>query len=143
MCRYEQVLSVGKQMAPDGGFPLEIARTKPYGYSIFQLDNMATLCQVLSTPEDNLWAFESPDGRGIRKAVEFLYPFLADKSKWTRKPDIQAWEGWPARQPSLLFAGLALGEQRYLDLWKRLPADSTDAEVQRNIAITQPLLWLK
>jgi hypothetical protein len=59
------------------------------------------------------------------------------------KPDVQAWEGWPARQPALLFAGVALGEQRYLDLWKRLSADPTDAEVQRNIAITQPLLWMK
>lgn len=130
------------QMATDGSFPRELKRTKPYGYSIFQLDNMASLCQVLSTPSDNLWTFELPDGRGIRKAVQFLYPFLADKSKWPQKPDIQSWDGWPARQPSLLFAGLAFAESKYLDLWKNLPADPTDPEVQRNIAITQPVLWL-
>ncbi|MEQ1851536.1 MAG: alginate lyase family protein, partial [Chthoniobacteraceae bacterium] len=134
---------VPKQMAADGGFPLELARTKPYGYSIFQLDNMTLLCQVLSTEADNLWTFELPDGRGIRKAVAYLNPFLADKSKWPLKPDVQAWEGWPARQPHLLFAGLALGEQQYLDLWKKLPADPTDPEVQRNIGITQPVLWVK
>lgn len=134
---------VPKQMAADGGFPLELARTKPYGYSIFQLDNMTMLCHVLSTEADNLWTFETPDGRGIRKAVAFLYPFLADKSKWTLKPDVQAWEGWPARQPHLLFAGLALGEPKYLDLWKKLPADPTDPEVQRNIGLTQPVLWVK
>jgi hypothetical protein len=34
-----------------------------------------------------LWKFETVDGRGIRKAMEFLYPYLADKSKWPRKPD--------------------------------------------------------
>ena len=134
---------VAKQMAADGSFPAELARTKPYGYSIFQLDNMVMLCQVLSGPGDDLWSFETPDGRSIRKAVAYLYPFLADKSKWTRKPDVQAYEGWPARQPGLLFAGLALGEKPYLDLWQKLPADPTDPEVQRNIAITQPLLWLK
>ena len=134
---------VAKQMAADGGFPLELARTKPYGYSIFQLDNMTTLCQVLSTESDNLWTFELPDGRSIRKAVAFLYPFLADKSKWTLKPDVQAWEGWPARQPHLLFAGLTFGESKYLDLWKKLAADPTDPEVQRNIGITQPVLWVK
>jgi len=139
--RYTEVF-VPKQMAADGGFPRELARTKPYGYSIFQLDNMAALCQVLSTPEANLWAFELPDGRGIRRAVAFLYPFLADKSKWTRQPDVTAWDGWPARQPHLLFAGLALGEPKYLELWKRLPADPADAEVRRNIAITQPVLWV-
>ena len=144
LCRKQfKEVFVAKQMAPDGGFPLELARTKPYGYSIFQLDNMTLLCQVLSTGADNLWTFELPDGRGIRKAVAYLYPFLADKSKWTLKPDVQAWEGWPARQPHLLFAGLALGEQKYLDLWQKLPADPTNPEVQRNIGITQPLLWLK
>jgi hypothetical protein len=134
---------VPKQMAPDGSFPAELKRTKPYGYSIFQLDNMATMCQVLSTPEIDLWKFELPDGRGIRKAVAYLYPFLADKSTWHLKPDVQAWESWPARQPSLLFAGLAFDEPRYLDLWKKLPPDPTNAEVRRNIAITQPILWLE
>lgn len=134
---------VPKQMAPDGSFPLELARTKPYGYSIFQLDNMAALCQVLSTPDDDLWTFELPDGRGMRKAVAFLFPFLADKSQWPRKPDVQAWDGWPAQQPCLLFAGIRFNEPNYLDLWKKLPPDPADPEVQRNIAITQPVLWLK
>lgn len=140
--RYKEVF-VGKQMAIDGSFPAELKRTKPYGYSIFQLDNMATLCQVLSTPQENLWYYTLPDGRGIRKAMEFMYPYLADKSSWPRKPDIQAWDGWPARQPGLLFAGIALEEPKYLSLWKKLPADPQDPEVQRNIAITQPVLWVK
>ncbi|HVU28689.1 MAG TPA: alginate lyase family protein [Verrucomicrobiae bacterium] len=139
--RFKEVF-VPRQMALDGSFPRELARTKPYGYSIFQLDNMATLCQALSTTNDDLWKFELPDGRGIRKAMEFLYPFLADKSKWPRKPDVQAWDGWPAREPSLLFAGFALDEPKYLNLWRKLPADPANDEVRRNIAITQPILWL-
>jgi hypothetical protein len=143
-CRrqYKEVL-VPNQMASDGSFPLELARTKPYGYSIFQLDNMATLCQVLSIPGDNLWEFELPDGRGIRQAMAWLYPYLADKSTWPLAPDVQAWEHWPARQPCLLFAGLALSEPSYLQLWMHLPADPENLEVRRNIAITQPVLWLE
>jgi hypothetical protein len=133
---------LAKQMAVDGSFPLELGRTKPYGYSIFQLDILTTLCQVLSTPEDDLWKFELPDGRGIRQAIAYLYPYLADKSKWPLKPDVEAWEYWPVRQSCLLFGGLALDEPGYLALWKKLPADPADLEVQRNIAITQPLLWL-
>jgi hypothetical protein len=133
---------VPNQMAADGSFPLELKRTKPYGYSIFQLDNMVMLCQVLSTPQDDLWKFELPDGRGIRKAVAYLYPFLADKSKWPLKPDVQSWDNWPSRQPSLLFAGLAFEERSYLDLWKRLTPDPADHEVRRNVAITQPILWV-
>ncbi len=98
---------------------------------------------MLSTPQDDLWKFELPDGRGIRKAVAYLQPFLANKSKWPLKPDVQAWDGWPARQPALLFAGMAFSEPKYLALWKQLRPDPTDEEVQRNIAITQPLLWLR
>ena len=140
--RFTEVF-VPEQMAADGSFPAELARTKPYAYSIFQLDNMTTLCQVLSDSGADLWGFELPDGRGIRKAVDYLRPFLADKSKWPLKPDVQAWSCWPARQSSLVFAGLAFGEKSYLDLWRKLPADPTDPEVQRNIAITQPVIWLR
>ena len=46
--------------------------------------------------------------------------------------------GWPA----LLFACYAFGEGKYLDLWKTLDPDPMDAEVQRNMAVTQPLLWV-
>jgi hypothetical protein len=49
---------------------------------------------------------------------------------------------WPMRQCSLLFGGLALGKQDYLNLWKTLPADSTVPEVIRNFFIRQPLLWV-
>ncbi|HXP60124.1 MAG TPA: alginate lyase family protein, partial [Dongiaceae bacterium] len=70
-----------RQMAADGSFPAELKRTKPYGYSIFQLDNMAALAQVLSTADDHLWTFALPDWRGLRRAMEFLFPYLADKSR--------------------------------------------------------------
>jgi hypothetical protein len=143
-CRQQfKEVFVPNQMAVDGSFPAELKRTKPYGYSIFQLDNMATLCQVLSSDRDDLWKFELADGRGIRKALAYLYPFLADKSKWPLKPDVQAWADWPSRQPSLLFAGLALDQQQYLDLWQSLPPDPTNIEVRRNIAMTHPWLWIK
>jgi hypothetical protein len=133
---------VAKQMAADGGFPAELKRTKPYGYSIFQLDNMAALCQTLSSDDENLWIYTLPDGRGLRRAMEFLFPYLADKSKWPHPPDVQAWDSWPARQPCLLFAGVAFGAKQYVDLWEKLPPDPANLEVRRNIAITQPLLWL-
>ena len=132
---------VPDQMAVDGSFPAELKRTKPYGYSIFQLDNMAALCQLLSTHDENLWNFRMADGRGIARAMAFLYPYLADKSKWPYPPDVQAWDNWPVRQSCLLFSGRALNEPKYIKLWRALPADPTDMEVRRNLAVTQPLLW--
>lgn len=139
--RYKNVM-LPEQMVADGSFPKELARTKPYGYSIFQLDNMVTLCHVLSDEQNDLWDFELEDGRGIRKGLEFLYPYLEDKSKWPYPADIEHFEEWPARVSSFLFAGAALGEKKYIDLWEKLNPDPVDQEVRRNIAIRQPILWM-
>lgn len=130
------------QMAADGSFPRELARTKPYGYSIFVLDNMVTLCHILSTPEDPLWTYELPDGRGIQRGLDYLIPYLKDKTLWPYAPDVEHDEGWPAQVSSLLFAGLALDRQDYIQLWSGLERNPADPEVRRNIAVRQPLLWL-
>ncbi|WP_395750159.1 alginate lyase family protein [Prosthecobacter sp.] len=141
-CRHQfKEVFLAVQLAPDGGFPLELGRTKPYAYSIFQLDNMAALCQLLSTQSDNLWTYTAPDGRCMARAVAYLHPYLADKSAWPLKPDIHAWAGWPVRQPALLFGGIAFHEDKYLQLWRTLKTDPQDFEIRRNNAITQPLLW--
>jgi hypothetical protein len=143
MCRtrFKDVL-LPTQMAADGSFPLELERTKPYGYSLFNLDAMATTAQLLSTSSDNLWTFQLADGRGMRRAVAYMAPFIADKQIWKRPKDVQYFDEWPMRHPALLFGGLALGEPRYVDLWKTLKADSDVEEVVRNFFIRQPVLWV-
>jgi len=131
------------QMAEDGSFPLELRRTKPYNYSLFNLDAMSTICQILSTEEDNLWLFTLPDGRNMKKGIEFMFPFIADKSKWKNKPDVMFFNFYPVRQPSLLFGGLAYREEKFIELWKKLDADPTNEEIIRNFPIRQPVLWVK
>jgi len=140
--RFKSVLIPG-QMSKDGGFHHELGRTKPYNYSIFNLEGMVLICQMLSTDKDNLWRFELPDGRGVRKAVEFLHPYLNDKSQWPYPRDVMYFEFYPARHPFLLFAGIAYQEHKYINLWKNLGPDPSNAEVQRNFPIRQPVLWVK
>ncbi len=109
-------------------------------------DAMAALCQILSSserPEDNLWAFELADGRGMRRATAFMAPYIRDKKSWPLKPDVMYDQEWPMRHHSLLFAGLAFGNLEYINLWKTLKADSTVEEVIRNFFIRQPVLWVK
>jgi hypothetical protein len=129
-------------MATDGSFPAELRRTKPYGYSLFNLDQMVALCQVLSTPDDNLWTFKLPAGQSIHDACEFMYPFVKDKSKWPKKPDVMFWEFWPVRSMTWLCAGEAFNEPKDIELWKSLDANPTNAEVLRNLPLRQPLLWM-
>lgn len=130
-----------RQMAPDGSFPLELARTKPYNYSIFVLELMTALCQVLSTPQDNLWEFTLSDGRGIRRGMEFIYPYLKDKSAWPYAADVQHFDGYPVRISMLLFAADGLHDEKYATLWESLPASSPDREVRRNCIVRRPELW--
>jgi hypothetical protein len=139
--RYKEVLLPG-QMAQDGSFPLELKRTKPYGYSLFNLDAFATICQILSSGTDNLWNDSLPDGRGMKRAVAFIFPFMKDKAAWPFGRDVMYFDEWPVRQPSLLFAGLAYHEQAYLDLWERLDPAPASEEVLRNLPVRHPLLWV-
>ena len=169
--RFKTVL-LPSQMAADGSFPEELRRTKPYGYSLFNLEALAGIAQLLSTPlrgrvavpaaprgrapdppkerrrihvaaaEDDLWSFTLPDGRGMRRAMQFMVPYVRDKKSWPKPPDVMYDREWPMRQASLLFAGIAFSEPSYLDLWRRLPADSSVDEVIRNFFIRQPALWV-
>lgn len=138
--RFKTVL-VPNQIAADGSFPEELRRTKPYGYSLFNLDAMSTICEVLSTRDDDLWRFTTVDGRGLSKALAYMYPYINDKKIWPLKPDVMYDAEWPMRHTSLLFGGQALKRPEYIELWKKLPADSKVDEVIRNFFIRQPVLW--
>lgn len=141
-CRdlYRDTLLPG-QMAEDGSFPRELDRTKPYGYSLFNLEAMCMVVQILSTPEENLWEFSLEDGRSIGKGIAFMYPYMEDKSTWFLDPDVMYYDQWPVRHPFLLFGGLALDVPEYIDLWLTLDPDPTVEEVIRNFPIRQPVLW--
>lgn len=139
--RYKEVL-LPKQMAEDGSFPLELKRTKPYGYSLFNLDAMATVCHILSDSQEDLWNYTLPDGRNIDKAVDFLCPFVADKASWKWKKDVMYWDEWPVAQPFLLFRAWHRGDRACLDLWSKLEHFPDNEEVIRNLPLRNPLLWI-
>jgi hypothetical protein len=104
---------------------------------------MAGVAETLSTKEENLWTFETSDGRGLGRAMAYMFPYIRDKKTWPKPPDVMYDGEWPMRQTSLLFGGLALGRPEYIALWKTLPADSNVEEVVRNFFIRQPVLWIR
>lgn len=139
--RYKTVL-LPNQMAVDGGFPMELKRTKPYGYSLFNIDILSTVCEILSTSKENLWEFQLSEGQGMKRGMEFIFPFIKDKSKWPFDKDVMYWDQWPVRHPSLLFAAEAFKNQNYLSLWYELQPEPTTEEGLRNFPIRQPVLWM-
>src|SRR5579871_917360 len=139
--RFQTVL-IPNQEAANGSFPEELRRTKPYGYSLFNLDALAIAAQSLSTAEHDLWQWQLPDGRGMAKAMAYMFPYMRDKSTWPLPPDVMYDRAWPVRQPCLLFAALALHKPEYLALWRKLDPDPTVEEVLRNFPVRQPVLWV-
>ncbi|MDO7851611.1 alginate lyase family protein [Hymenobacter convexus] len=139
--RYKTVL-LPTQMAPNGSFPLETKRTKPYGYSLFNLDAMTMLCQILSDQTDNLWAYQMPDGRGIRRGIEYLYPFVVNKSAWPFAHDVMYWDNWPVAQPFLVLGAVQFGNKDWLATWQRLDHAPQVEEVVRNLPVRNPIIWL-
>jgi hypothetical protein len=74
--------------------------------------------------------------------MEFMVPFIDDKTKWPYAHDVEHWDDFPVRNPALLFAGVAYDKPEYLTVWRRLNPDPTIPEVIRNFPIRQPLLWI-
>ncbi|MBR5350027.1 MAG: alginate lyase family protein [Prevotella sp.] len=130
------------QMAADCSFPQELARTKPYSYSLFNLDAMAALCEILSTPKESLWTFSTADGKTMRKAVDFICPYIKDKGRWPYPHDVMYWEEWPVAQPALLFAWKKFDNEQYWQAWAPYNHFPTNEEVIRNLPIRNPLIWL-
>ena len=140
--RYKNVL-LPDQMDTDGSFPLEMGRTKPYGYSLFNMDAMSLLVQILSeTASSDLWRFELADGRSIKKGAEFLYPYVIDKSSWPLAPDVAFWDYWPVSQAFLVLGANAYENRDYLKTWLSLDHDPESEEIQRNLVMRYPVLWL-
>src|SRR5258708_5527273 len=74
---------IALQVEPDGRQPLELVRTKAWAYSNGNLDGLMLLAQLGDDVGIDLWNFRTKDGRGIRRALEYLYPFAVGEQKWT------------------------------------------------------------
>ena len=143
MCRerYKNTI-LPDQMAVDGSFPRELKRTKPYGYALFNLDAMVMNCLILSDESNNLWEYITSDGKSIKQGLEFMNPYVEDKSKWKLDPDVMYWENWPVAHPSFLFGAVQFNRSDYFDLWAVNTHFPEVFEVRRNLPIRNPLIWL-
>jgi hypothetical protein len=73
-------------ITPEGKQPRELARTKSWSYSCFNLKNICKGAVMARSLGIDLWSHEGEGGRGsLRKAMLFLVPFLKDPGSWPEK----------------------------------------------------------
>jgi hypothetical protein len=112
---------IDKQIEPDGKQPYELARTKSLGYSTGNLDGFFRLAIMGEKLGIDLWHYESPDGRSIKKALDFLAKHVETGRKW---PYQQITRQRPASLFSLLRrASIAYNDEKYEAIINKIPPE--------------------
>jgi hypothetical protein len=99
---------IALQIEPDGSQPLEMERTRSWSYSVFNLEALVQLATLGEKVGVDLWNYQTTDGRGMRKAFDYLMPFAFGERKWTYK-QLGEW------QPQALFPLMRQAASRYKD----------------------------
>jgi hypothetical protein len=76
---------IASQIEPDGSQPRELARTLSWGYVNMNLLGYFTVARLAEPAGVDLWNYQTADGRGIKKAIEWMLPFAAGEKDWTHK----------------------------------------------------------
>ena len=77
---------IADQIEPDGQQPLELAQA--LGYASMNLELLLELAEIGRQWGIDLINFESTDGRSMRRAFDWLYPYWTGELEWTL-PQIQ------------------------------------------------------
>jgi len=76
---------IASQIEKDGRQPNELRRTRSWHYSCMNLSAFMHLALLGEHVQVDLWNYQSKQGGSIRKALDYLLPFVSDSSKWGYK----------------------------------------------------------
>ena len=74
---------IAVEIKPDGSQPLELARTKSFSYSVFNLTALMRLAQEARLAGVDLWSYRAEDGASLRGALDYLLPYAEGSKKWS------------------------------------------------------------
>ena len=109
---------IAVQIKPDGTEPLELARTKSFSYSVFNLTALEWLAVESRLVGVDLWSYHADNGASIRAALDYLLPYADGTKKWTYQA-LNGVEGDSLTEP-LLLAAINYHNPEYLSDAKKL-----------------------
>lgn len=115
---------IAVQIEPDGSQPLELARTKALSYSTMNLRAFFELATIGAGLGVDLWRFETKDGRGIRKALDYLATYVDPAKSWPGQQISGAGLETRLEIAALLRRGaIAYKDEKYEKVLSSLPAE--------------------
>ena len=73
---------IDSQIRADGSQPLELARTRPLHYSLFNLDAFTQLAEMGRHVGVDLWRYTSPGGGSVVAALLHVAPYANPANRW-------------------------------------------------------------
>jgi hypothetical protein len=119
---------IDTQLTPDGSQPYELARTRSFSYSVYNLLALMVLARLGESVDVDLWHYRAANGASIRQAIDFLAPYADPALAWPH-PQITP------PQPDRLLALLSEAAYVYRDAGYLALIDKMDAAARAN------LLW--
>ncbi|AHM73123.2 alginate lyase family protein [Yersinia hibernica] len=116
------------QLAADGSQPLELARTRSFHYSYFSLQAAILMAQLADKVKIDLWHYQTPDGSGLIKALDFMAPFSSENNQWP-SPSLDKFG--IRLVPLMAQADKALGENRYQQWIQQANFSDAGAKVEK------------
>ena len=113
------------QIAPDGRQPEELARTRSFGYSVFNLRWAFQAARLGAGLGVDLFGHESADGQSLQGALDYLLPVADGREHWDHPQQRGNWERAEGELAALLRqAAVAYDEPAYEAARLRLGAEA-------------------
>ncbi len=109
---------IDMQFDNQGKQPEELYRAHSFGYVNYGMASFFNLATMAKTLDIDLWNFETEEGKGLRKAIDWVVPYLDGSKEWTyplvEEPDYKIFV------PLLYLAADGYNDQKYIQVISKL-----------------------